>query len=49
MLEQRNTPTDLSVIMSHLKAIYAAVYDPIQMGGKKRSMLDDYALILETI
>eukprot|EP01032_Pedospumella_encystans_P026815 gene26815-30310_t len=33
--------------MSHLKAIYTAVHDPIVPLGKKRSILDDYALILE--
>lgn len=50
MLEQpckRNTPQDLSVIMSHLKAIYTAVFDPIKLTTKGKPPLDNYALILE--
>lgn len=44
MLEQpckRNTPRDISVILSHLKAMHTAVYSKTLGGG------GDYALILE--
>jgi GR25 family glycosyltransferase involved in LPS biosynthesis len=50
MLEQpckRNTPTDISVILSHLKALYTAVHHPVLIPGRKSTPMDDYALILE--
>lgn len=50
MLEQpckRNSPRDFAVIMSHLKAIYTAVFDPIKPLGQKKLPMDNYALILE--
>jgi GR25 family glycosyltransferase involved in LPS biosynthesis len=48
MLEKpckRNTATDIAVVMSHLKALYAAVHEPV--ATMKRNGLGDYALILE--
>ena len=50
MLEQpckKNTPTQIAVILSHLKAIYTAVHDPIPPTSQNDKLLSNYALIME--
>lgn len=42
---KRNSPNDLSIIMSHLTAMRTAVYDKHKIGGDQA--YSDYALILE--
>jgi hypothetical protein len=44
---KRNTPYDLSVILSHLTAIYKSIYSNSNNNNRDKFNLKDYSLILE--